>query len=165
MKEFFLLFSIACLLSACGGNTSEIASESSMPQPISQEMNTAVPPTAAESTCTYNYTIVGREESSMPLADGQSIKKLRVTVEIPIEYSDLGLNDIADDIKRKESSFEYLFVEFYLLNMPKTGPNYGLAKRTPHEKDVAINYVAPPKEPEQKPDQPKVKKPYDGCTV
>ena len=100
----------------------------------------------------------------MPLPDGQSLKKLRVTVEIPVEYSDLGLGDIAEDIKRKEP-YEYLFVEFYLPSQPKTGPNYGIAKRTPTENSAVVNYVAPPKAPEQRTEQPTIKKPYDGCKV
>ena len=160
MKKDYIIISLAFLLTACGGKSGSDSSATETKSSEQQEIVEIAPVRA----CNYSYDIVGREESSMPLPDGQEVKKLRVTVEIPSEYSDIALNDIADDIKRTTSN-EYLFVEFYLPSQPKTGPNYGIAKRTPSENSAVVNYVAPPQAPEATPDQPKVKAPYDGCKV
>lgn len=164
MKKYVLLLPFTFLLSACGGNSSDNRQAESLPQTIQQNTIVEAVPAITETVCSYDYTVLNKEESTMPLPDGQSLKKLRVTVEIPVEYSDLGLGDIAEDIKRKEP-YEYLFVEFYLPSQPKTGPNYGIAKRTPTENSAVVNYVAPPKAPEQRTEQPTIKKPYDGCKV
>ena len=100
----------------------------------------------------------------MPLPDGQSIQKIRYTVEIPIEYSEIALNEIADVIKSKEQ-MEYVFIEYYLPNQPRNSGNYGISKRTPSEHSTEINYIAPPKEPQTTQPKAEANTPYKGCKV
>lgn len=95
----------------------------------------------------------------MPLPDNQSIAKVTYTIEIPIEYSETELDNIADAIKSQDRH-DYIFVEYYLTSQPKTGRNYGISKRTPSERSSKINYVASPA-----PEPKEVKTPYDGWKV
>ena len=159
MKNYLILGTLLSLLASCSGKeadtqANEIPNDSLIVEDVVEEVAPVVAPTTS-----YNYTIEAKEESSMPLPDGQQLKKIRYTVQIPSEYSKAALDEIADVIKSQEP-IEYLFVEFYLPNQPRNSGNYGIAERTPDENSSTINYVAPPVEPEKP-----IAKPYDGCKV
>ena len=155
MKKALFIIASAALLTSCGGNKSQEA--------VQEETTVAVPEVVEQPvyapTTSYSYTVVNKQESVMPLPDNQELKKITYTVEIPSEYTEYALGEIADVIKHQDSH-EYVFVEYYLASQPKTGPNYGIAKRTPSENSATVNYVAPPA-----PEPVAAKAPYDGGKV
>lgn len=150
------------LLDSCGIKSNTENAPVAVAEP--QVEQTHVAPQAAPITTSYSYTIENKEVASMSLPAGQQVQKVRYTVEIPLEYSDIALNEIADVIKNQET-IEYVFVEYYLPNQPRNGINYGISKRTPSDTSTEINYVAPPKEPEPTSPQAEVNTPYKGCKV
>lgn len=155
MKKALYILASTTLLTSCGDNKSE---ETARPEVMVEEAVVEQTPIYAPTT-SYLYTVINKQESSMPLPDNQELKKMTYTVEIPSEYSQSALSEIADVIKH-EDNHEYVFVEYYLPSQPKTGPNYGIAKRTPSENSVTVNYVASPA-----PEPVAAKAPYDGCKI
>lgn len=153
-KALYLITSVA-LLSSCTGNSSD---ESNQTEATVAETVIEQPTTISPST-SYQYTVISRQESAMPLANNQEIKKMTYTVEIPEEYSLIALNEIADVIKN-EDQHEYVFIEYYLSSQPKSGLNYAISKRTPIDNNTTINYIAPPE-----PETSAVETPYDGAKV
>ncbi len=159
MKKSTLIVAGCILFTSCGskqGSNSVDVQQENVAVVSEQEAPLV---DAISTSTTYEYKVIKKEESSIPLPDNQELKKMTYTVEIPIEYSDIALNEIADVIKRGEKA-NYVFVEYYLVSQPKSGPNYGISKRTPSENSTTINYVASPAPP-----APEVKAPYDGCKV
>lgn len=157
MKDLFLITILGISLISCHNKKPEAMPEtttvSETEQPQAPQFENNVPSTHLP------YKVVNREVVSAPLADGQELKKLRETIDIPSEYSEQQLKEIANVLKHNET-FDYFNFEFYLESQPKTGPNYGIVNISPGEVYAKVNYVEPPKEPEKP-----VKKPYDGCTV
>ena len=92
-------------------------------------------------------------------SEGGEVQKIHYSIEIPSEYSNEELDDIANVLKAKET-INRVFVEFYLEGKPVNKGNYALAIRTPDGNSTQINYIAPPAEPKKN-----IKKPYDGCKV
>lgn len=165
MKRFIFDSFILLALASCSGKSSN--NIETLPQPVAELVSSQseIPQAASAAlSTTYKYTIENKEVASMPISNGQQIQKIRYTVEIPIEYSDIALNEIADVIKTQEP-IDYVFIEYYLPNQPRNSGNYGISKRTPTERSTEINYIAPPKEPKQTQQKAEVSTPYKGCKV
>ena len=157
MKHLFLITFLGFSLISCNNKKPE-----PMPEIITdsepEQIQTPKLENKAPST-NLSYKVVNREVVSAPLVDGQELKKLRETIDIPSRYSEEQLKEIANVLKHNES-FDYFNFEFYLESQPKTGPNYGIVNISPGEVFAKVNYVESPKEPEKP-----VRKPYDGYTV
>lgn len=159
MKTTSLIAILAFVLTACGSNKAEENASADTLVTVKDYAPTASVAQPSKPTTSYSYTVINKEVSTMPISVNQSVNKIRYTVEIPYEYSQSALDEIADVIKSQEP-IEYVFVEFFMDGQPRTGSNYGISKRTPSETCTEINYIAPPTEPEKP-----IKKPYDGCKV
>ena len=161
MKKIIFASSILLALASCGGKSNKVKSAIADPMSSQYEVPQAAP---TASSTTYSYIIENKDVSTMQLPNGIQVQKIRYTVEVPIEYSDIALNEIADVIKSQEP-IEYVFIEYYLPSQLRNSGNYGFSKRTPTERSTEINYITPPKDPE--PTQPKaeVNTPYKGCKV
>lgn len=159
MKKTTLTLTVCALLASCGSKQESNSTEAQQEEEVAVVEQKTPNVEASHVSTTYEYSVINKVESSMPLPYNQELKKMTYTVEIPIEYSDIALNEIADVIKHNEQA-EYVFIEYYLASQPKSGPNYGISKRTPSENSTTINYVAPPTPPASD-----VKAPYDGCKV
>lgn len=157
MKKTFLPFLMIALTAISCHNRSSSPSDSEMDSMAVDSMHVDIGETAAPNT--REYTVSSRDVQSMRDADGNEIQKIHYSIEIPSEYDKTDLDNIADELKAKES-VSRVFVEFYMKGMNTNNGNYALSKRTPDDNSTQINYVAPPKEPEKK-----IKKPYDGCKV
>lgn len=170
MKKRFLIGAVALLsttsmLISCGNShdnarvKNEMVTTSVNNNPQTEVILPSTPPPPPPPTTSYPYTIIDKKESTANLNNNQILKKMTYTVEIQTELSKNALDEIADVIAHSEPC-EYVFIEYYLTTQAKSGPNYGLSKRTPIDNSSQINYIAPPaKKPE------KVKAPYDGCKV
>ncbi len=156
MKKLILIIAACAIVTSCG---SDHHSEERKVIEHEVAVYDLPPATPIVPTTSYSYTIINKIESAMIISDNQELKKITYTLEIPSEYSQSALEEIADVIKH-EDNHKYIFIEYYLPTQPKNGPNYGISKRIPTESSSTINYIAPPTPP-----APEVKAPYDGCKV
>lgn len=157
MEKTFILFFIALAAISCNNGSSsknESASELDSAFVSAPDIKNTL-----EAPSTREYKVISRAIQSMQDAEGNKVQKIHYSIEIPSEYDKDDLDNIANELKAKET-VNRVFVEFYLEGKNSNNGNYALATRTPDDNSTKINYVAPPQEPKQK-----IKKPYDGCKV
>lgn len=158
MKHLFLVVLISVSLISCKKEKSENMQDTINDFKLKQEQAFQLENNNVTTT-QLSYKVTNREIATVPIKNDLELKKLMISIDIPSEYSETQLKEIANVLKNNEP-YEYFNFEFYLETQPKTGLNYGNVNITPAGTYVTVNHVPIPREPEKS-----VKKPFDGCTV